>query len=455
MSALYQYFFPENADLLDMKLAEAVFEGNADKVSALLGRGAYVNAVRLRDTDAFPTPDFPNVRAADLHDMSAQEPACGRVIQHAYERRDVAVMDVLLKAGAELRFTFVDNNHPASSIVLDAAAHNIQNMLHFFVSNGVDLNTHRSFDGNWTAMYWACGHARTYASDVIDYMVTRGAHVDVQSGDMEWKTTNAHACVVTFVGGDCVKNLRELMRHGVDINVYAGVEEWHESVLQTVIQEAAHPIVDDSDARREMLREIARLVLGYNVDFDFHDLGNAIPSIVEDPVIRARIDMKQNEQSVAFLREMAPERLDDQDQWKKTALHRAAENGQFAQVRTLLLRGASDNIRDKWHRRWYESARHRREQYEEKLEDGARFSNNPETPYRFARSEALTRAKIVSLKIIQAYAEDMRNMAFVQDQYDTFRAGRWISEDNVARLYYRLPPELLQDNVHGMLLGEI
>jgi hypothetical protein len=454
----------EDSDALDKKLAKAVLDGNAGQVDSLLKRGAYVNAVI--SVDDFPTSEYMNVREADTLNptsIGAVGAPWGRVVQHAYIKRDIPVMMALIHAGAELRFaSYVDDDdsqYYMRSIVLHAATQNDREMLDWFIRGGVDLNAHKSFENNTTALQAVCegGGVTSYFDrtrpDVISFLVLqRFCDVNVQSGYPGWKMTNAHACVFDK-GTTAPLNLVRLMENFLDINVFEGSEEAHFSVLRVAMVKASE--VAQPAALRARRRTIVELILEYNVDFDYHDLGDITDG--DDPDISRLVEAKRHEQSVVYLRGVAPQHINDVDRWGKTALHRAAENGQYDQLRILLEKGARIDTRDNMGRKPHDSARHRHNRYAETIKYNASLSNDPGTPYRFHRSAALTLQKMAAFKRIYKYLMEVQNMKRVHAQYEAFHQQpaetRTEAPDEIARMYYRLLPQHLRE-VQSMLLGD-
>lgn len=384
----------EDADVIDRKLAEAVFEGNVREVENLLRRGAYVDAVRWRDIDVFPSDQYRNVREADsVGGIHQQEVIFGRVIQDAYDNRDFIVLRLLLNAGADCRVNYVRIHNytrfvAEHSIVLHAAKYCDRSMLFFFRDNIVDFNSHRSYDKNIGPLYSACKRGNADAIELlVDFF---GADIDGQSGPASRKVTNVGASLHDK------DSLLKLMHREVDINVFEGNEDLHFSVLYL------------AGRRFSASSSAVEAILAYNVDFDFHDIGDQVFAL--SPDIMDLVERKRHEQSVEYLRGLASEHIDDVDRWGKTALHRAAENGQLEQVRILLWRGALYNTRDHWGRRPEESAFNRYQKYAEKIEDNVRFSNHYDVPYRFARSELLTQQKLDSFTQINNYIRRFESM---------------------------------------------
>jgi ankyrin repeat protein len=388
-------------DYIDKLLAFEVSRGNVSEISSLLERGAYVNALRWRDIPEFPTPQYRNIKEADFGGINPNS-RYGRVIQDAYEHRHRDTMEILLDAGAEIRLDYHDNDGPRgdyeTSIVLHAAAQGDLAMLSFFIRNGVDLNTHRSLEYGIRPLHAVCESRESdfNTSDMIDTLVKLGVNVDAQSGRSDNKLVNLRICLM-----DITKIVR-LMQHEVDINVFEGSEVEHYSILTSAMIYGG--------------QEVVEAILEYNVDLDFHDLGNPEPwLLLERPERMIPVERKRHEQSVVYLKGLEPGGLalayiNNVDRWGKTALHRAAENGQFQQVRILLDRGALYNIRDKWGRRPHESAWNRCKKYQEKLSENARFSHHPDIPYRFQRSAELTQEKIASLIQISNYIRRFPHM---------------------------------------------
>lgn len=370
-------------DFFDRLLAFEVSRGNASEVKSLLKDGAYVNALRWRDIPKFSTHQYKNIKEADLGGINPDS-RHGRVIQDAYENRDIETMEILLDAGAEIRLDYHDNDgNYETSIVLHAAAQGDLYMLKCFIRNGVDLNTHRSLEYGIRPLHAVCEFVESHSNvNMIDTLVELGANVDAQSGRSDYKLLNLRICLMD------INKVVRLMQYEVDINVFEGFEVEHYSILTSAMMYGRPELVET--------------ILEYNVDLDFHDLGNQDPwLLLERPERMIPVERKRHEQSVVYLKGLEPGGLalvdiNNVDRWGKTALHRAAENGQFEQVRILLDRGALCNIRDNWGRRPHESAWNRCKKYQEKLTENARFSHHPDIPYRFERSAELTQQKLDS-----------------------------------------------------------
>jgi hypothetical protein len=365
---------------LDNALSYAVHRRLPQMVGVLLLNGAYVNTSAAAYLSA-RSQSFVHFRNID-----AQFPECGyqgfvssvydapRVIHQAYVKQDVESIKLLLQAGADVvrRYRSVFEKIGVSSIVFDAALKNRQHMLDLFVAHGVDLNKHRN-ELRQTVLYAVIKKRNTTGTkyELIDYLVRKGAHVDVQSSIYPRPRPNVRPHISLKTNFHCIgrdlQALSCLMRHEIDINanMYAG------SPLRMAISKYSKAHV----SRKPFHKEFIKLILDYNVDFEFHDekvswtfySGRTYEPLPDDLV--DLVNTYRFHQSLPYLNSLTDSTIDATDMWGKTALHRAVENGQFHEAKTLLQHGADIEIRDFWGCTPYEVVVKRYNLYARKMEN--------------------------------------------------------------------------------------
>jgi hypothetical protein len=253
----------------------------------------------------------------------------------------------------------------------------------------------------------------------------------MQSGMRGYKETNVHACIRRCNR----KGLKLLMQHGVEINVYndllgtalfSAIENYVDHVLKihdlgTDLNDLIHEDPDDIDDindegdETKCRRGIIKDILKYNVDFEYPDKLQG-PNNIDIPSpsinsIRDLVDSYRDKQSVDYLRSLEPDEVNVQDEWGKTALHRAVENGQFEAVRVLLVeKFARDNIQDFWGNTAAQALRRRymlevsKQQENHYVVDDVTGGHS----FRFQGGDAVIAAKLPIFRRIGQYLHDHR-----------------------------------------------
>lgn len=402
---------------LDQALQHAVHEKNARSVAELLRRGAYVNTMRLSDdfkdfrTERPTPPEFlrPYLGGPSLDTDSQQ-----RVLHEAYENNDLESTELLLSAGADISRPY--------HIVFRAATSNKLSMMCIF-SKYINFDLHRNPRGETVlyAVIKSMKRAPHNLTDMVEFIISKKANVDVQSGIYKRPSadrprsvahTNVHACV-----GQDLEALGLLMKHGVDINCttnqgreMGGQTRFGGSPLRLAM--AKYAIA--SAPRKPYHRQFIRKILEYNVDFDFHDekvtwswftgigRGEYNPPPPEDDV-RDLVNWFRYRQGMEYLRTLTTQSaMDSVDVWGKTALHRAVENGQVDQVKLLLENGADYEIQDFWGHTPYVTAIRRHYSYKRKVQEREFFLGPGSLAFmNHVDQEIGMAAKIHSLKRIR------------------------------------------------------
>ncbi len=338
---------------LDRALSYAVFWDKPHSVEYLLRNGAYVNAmgwtwwepgafVDLREIDRQATsPDVGLVHDRDP-DRDIQ-----RVVHVAYRKNYPVIVRMLLVAGADVKKlykdvrTFLGN----SSIVSHAILTKNKDMIRLFVQNGVKLKLICNEYGH-TLLYQMSKDRRRQHVQNLPFMIKRGADVNTMSGKLSGTRrrpvftvfTNVHACL-----GHNLRMLKGLMEYEVDINVF----EKGGSPLRVAISKYAKA----PPSRKQYHRKFVETLLGYNVDFVFHDFHDPTWMDPHEPVpdeLFDMVDRYRREQSVDYINSVEFQDIEATDAWGKTALHRAVENGQYLQAKSLLEYGAIYDMKDHW-----------------------------------------------------------------------------------------------------------
>ena len=448
-AGLAQHVDTAGPEYLDEALAWAVDLRKEGMVQTLLEAGGYVDTPRLSHINHFR--DNTAYGDAYTHDENVWtyftfENPCDRIIHTAYENRDIGIMISLLKAGAYLYGEYHNgelwDGYP-TNIFLDAIKNDDMEMMQLFCDHGENVCARSNIQNDrwWTPLMWACNGE---SLKMVRFIADCGP-VDKQGGELGYytsKMTCLHVCIE--VGNR--EALRVLMERGVDITVYDGRGI---SVLTSAIEQFLNymkymfdiddkdPYWDDYDyyendpdeefdeelkARRLIISDI----LDYNLDFDFPDIieltdketgGHEVQyDLYPIPsAIRELVDGYRHEQSVGYLTTLErhhknrinqhPNHVDIQDEWGKTALHRAVENGQFEAVKTLLLKGARDDIPNFWGRDVLETVKERHDDFWERLDDSEdnEYTCDIESAYRMEAGDALAAGKLPEFRRIGRY----------------------------------------------------
>jgi ankyrin repeat protein len=367
----------------DKALAYAASARREDMVRILVDNGAYPNTAQLPFFYDYPSLAYYDDNPNKDNDYF-QHNQVGRVLHVAYEHRDLPIIALLLDAKANLHYWYKLGDQ---TIVMHAVTKSDREMLDLFLTHGWKVDDIGGLlnDGGETALNVACSND---LNDMIEYLIEKGANVDLQSGNVPDKTTNIHLCI--HAGNR--QGVRLLMQSRVDINV---LDEYKETALSSAIRSYMHcrhrlgiadddayedPLdpFDDQDDDNEMKRRrgIIKDILEYNVDFDYQDTRRVLEDEWKGSAYRTISDLVgdyRRKQQVEYLHTLTahrpippdplppnytppplpPNHIDFQDVmrgWGKTALHRAVENAQFDAVKTLLEKGARVDILDVWGR---------------------------------------------------------------------------------------------------------
>ena len=351
---------------LDRALSYAVFKDNTDLhlVMSLLRKGAYANAMGW--TPGRRGGPFVDLREIDRQDTRPQwslirdQPRdVQRVVHVAYMKNRLVMVLALLRYGADVKTLYKDvrTRLGNSSIISDAALNRKNKAMLWLLIENVS---------NWKGLFNEYGHTLLYQLIKhnrqrlyeVTYLIEKGADVNAQSGTISVRMpvflfTNVHACL-----GRNLPMLKRLMRHEVDINVF----EKGGSPLRVAISQYARAPA----SRKQHHRDFVETLLGYNVDFVFHDYHNPTRMDPFEPVPNELIDIVaryRREQSVEYIESDEFQDIQGADEWGKTALHRAVENGQYLQAKSLIAYGASYDVTDQWGYTAHQRAMQRYEYY--------------------------------------------------------------------------------------------
>jgi hypothetical protein len=436
----------------DIALALAVQNNLPDMVEVLLNTGAYANAISLDFGLEFEGNEYQKYSCAkEMDDDMGMgfRPKFQRVIHVAYYYKREKMIKSLIKAGAELSsdYRMEPNNGTGGESIVNYAAVYDNNMLRLFVESGVDLNRHRNY---YTPLGSAMAHPRLHVIGVgppdtpnmlvLNYLYDNGAHVDTQPN--KYGTSHIHlAATYRYGRRDHPEAYVDwLLRRMVDVNVLSGGE----SVIRGIFDEYVSFISNDAvfeASKRDKLKEFLRQIFEYNVDFSFIDRIHAAvsPTFPDEDYAKviggdvyAMYQEYRHMASRTFLESLTRENVpitsrnhvDAQDTWRKTALHRAAENAKYHDVVYLLReKHANQNLRDYWGRTACESVKKRYEDYLEKMHDPSKFcapgKSYGDTP------PILMQSRLDELKMtLDILCQDARNVHFWRPRLQTITGPR-------------------------------
>ena len=425
-NGLLQHAEKANQYEKDKALAHAVYRRNASMVLNLLQHKAYADSARLQSV--YDYPDAHN-KTLQEHDRATLENEVHRVIHEAYEKRDVEILGLLVIAGANLqRYYPISRTDPAPvTLPLHMVRKGDREMLKFLLALGWDINQRAPSHDRDTPLTHACKHN---LHDMMEFLIGKGANVDVQYGVHDDKQTMVHRCIRQ---GDR-HGLRILMENDVDINVYNvtlksalayAIDVYlHHTGPETVVhQDPMDP--DDMDDQEDAIkcrRGIIKDILKYNVDFGL-PVQLVIPGAVGSTplplvphTIQALVMEYRVRQGLDYLRTLVvgdesarfPHHVDFQDEWGKTALHRAVENGDFDAVKTLVDMGARDDLLDRWGRDPFQLVQVRFLDQHRKLSSEG-FFHLEGSKYRYQQGDALLKDKLQVFSEIKQYMVEKRN----------------------------------------------
>ena len=302
------------------------------------------------------------LRAVDDDDFRALQHA-KRLLHVAYDKRDFETVGLLLDHGASLQFWYKTgyNSTDYQTLVDFAILSNDYSMLSCFKEHLWNVNE-RNPHGD-TPLITACRGGTQMISCLTDW----GANVDMQNYVM----TPIDVCIKHCNR----KGLQRLMRLGADINANYSLEyaitEYMDrvSIKYPFSQNIPHfdptdpddSMDDDDEVKRS--RGIIRDILEYTVDFEFTIMGTrasgetmmlharreAMGRVPE--AIKGLVNAYRHRQTVEFLATLDPVDVDLQDEYGRTALHRAMKNGQLEAVKYLIyIKNARENKVDIWGR---------------------------------------------------------------------------------------------------------
>jgi ankyrin repeat protein len=401
--------FPEYAeradqDEKDLALAYAVHYRKTDMVKILLRNNAYADGAELMSVYKYGTRAL---RETDRYCRMVH-----RVLQQAYDRRDFNIIGLLLNAKASLRFEYqgTEVTVPMHAILHSDKKMLIFFIDHDWNVNERTLDWKKTTplfyacsdafsDGKNDPDAFSEGEQ----NEMIEFLLDQGADPDMHVRSHRTHT-NVHACLKS---GNR-KGLQILMQHGgggVDINVVDdirqlvnmyhtygenvvipnsmrvvdGVNIYPSSALHSAIfsyldfyqiefglsnlEGGPHEDPDDPDDvndegdETKRRRGIIKDILKYNVDFEFTGFDFAMDGVPD--TIKKLVLEYRDRQTVKHLMTLTTtpttttilpkNHVDYQDEYGRTALHRAVKNGQLEAVRYLVRnKNANKSIRDMW-----------------------------------------------------------------------------------------------------------
>ena len=398
----------------DLALAYAVHYKKTDMVRVLLDNGAYADGAQLRHAY-----DSPNLRLQDQDNADVP-----RVLHEAYDNRDFAIIGLLLSANASLRYYYLGpQGHRDMTIPMHVIVNRDQAMLELFVDRGWSVNEREPARGHFTPLMTAILRPPLFGDRgrIIQYLVNEGANTDMQSF-LGGKITHIHQCIGNRTA------LRVLLTKGVAINVYdktgktplaCAISNFTSlaannpdafNELDDELDDDDHDELDDElhdelDDELRRRRGIIKDILRYNVDFEYPDSQTTeLPPLAA--TIKKLVDTYRTRQDVAYLETL--QQVDAQDQWGKTALHRACENGQLDAVKLLVAgKRANRNIRDNWGNTAYDAMKHRYQQERAFLENRDNFYIPGTDTFRYIDGDHVARSKLLQFIEIGSYLAEL------------------------------------------------
>jgi ankyrin repeat protein len=378
----------------DIALSHAVERGKEAIVQLLLDNGAYENALDHRfDADEQEQEQEQEqeegiLDRSQLRDLDRSQfpPRMSRVLHLAYDKGHVGIVRLLMNAGANITMVrpfSQDQREEAEEIVEDGWFYNRTIVSHAILTNDYGMLSFLKKEHGWnvntrinrvTPLSLAC---LANNDNMITYLIELGANVDMISPMANGK----HISPIDM----CIKNcnrqmLRLLMRNNADINANISLEFAIQKYMEKVrIRHLQHPQetvlhIDPNDPEDKKSdgdelkrsRGIIRDILDYTVDFGFTVLDDrhkffyitdfALVKRREEmndlpDVIKQLVNDYQHRQTVEFLATLDTSAVNLQDEYKRTALHRAMKNGQLEAVKYLILtKNASEDLSDMWGR---------------------------------------------------------------------------------------------------------
>jgi ankyrin repeat protein len=370
----------------DEALAYAVHHRRVQMVRILLDHKAYPDAAQWRSLYNYPDEMGRTLRQVDAMDGEKKEEPVHRVLHEAYDNKDFHIVGLLLRAWCNRSlahwYARGEVQYGIINLVQHAVLRSNTQMLNCFKLCGWNMNERALSPNAFTPLLTACDAGNNL---MIDYLTNLdGVNVDIQCGDRgdRVKLTNIHTCIKK---GNR-QGLNMLLYNNVDVNVYDSskysalayaiqmyIEKIQEAYdlddyfrlddINQIVHEDPH---DPNDLQNDQegikrRRGIIKDILNYNVDFAF-PMTIARPDPPELPIpttIQQLVAKYKNQQHVDFLKDLddtpipsginpPSNHVDFQDGFGRTALNRAALNGQLDAVKKLISMNARQDIRDIW-----------------------------------------------------------------------------------------------------------
>jgi ankyrin repeat protein len=333
----------------DKALSVAVHRRNKDDVQRLLPH-AYVNTARYTQVN-----NYQNLRVLQQEDedtgFEEYDTETERVLHEAYYINDLEMVEILLQAGA-----FCDWWTDEEMTFLESAASrgNVE-MTRLFIRYGANVNIHVGYG---TPLFRASQENQTRTATLL---LESGADPNLPRSEF------FEFPVVFSIQNRNLELLDAFFRQGVNLSCFNHPED--SSVVTSFLDEAVNTFNNAGHGTPERNKSftIIQSLLEYNVDWEIQDVVIEYTSnsriIESSQAVMQLIQRYRHVQTIVYLSELTWEQLNEVDSWGKTALHRAAENGDEDAVDFLLSKNVKALGVDFWGRTPNESALARREWY--------------------------------------------------------------------------------------------